>query len=327
MLNEFPGADAAEVLNAAPAALPGSAALDDIGYPAESDEPPLAPRREGLPPGFRMRHDKHYVEELMSTPTIGLSETYASSLRPTLSLADSAQDRRVAPPVRSNAAVMDLIAGRLGSIVAHNAVARPRAASPDLLARTMHAELERVYRLTRAVAHSAGQAEPIRRPVSAAEIVAALRGACARLTRLYGTACLVSADDPGFTVAIERALVIDCIAGTVDALLELAHGDSGDADVDESQRIAVSLQAVKVRPALIVDVECATLSWPSASADRFFDNAVEDFAAAPAAGTLLAWAAHVARLHGGRAEAQVQGGLRVRYVLPQEKPRAAGADA
>ena len=323
MLNEFPGADSAEVLNAAPATLPVSGSLDDIGYPAESDEPSITARREGLPPGFRMRHDRHYVEELMSTPTIGPRETYPSSLRSSVSPGDAAQERRVTPPAPSRppSAVIDLIAGRLGSIVAHNAVARPRAAAPDLLGRTVHAELERVYRLTRAVAHSACHTEPVRRPVIAGEIATAVRSACARLARLYGMSCVVTADDPGFAVAIERALVIDSITATVDALLELAHGNAGDEESDGNERIAVSLQAVKVRPALIVDVECSTLAWPSASADRFFDNGVEDFAGAPAAGTLLAWAAHVVRLHGGRTEVQVPGGVRVRYVLPQEKPR------
>lgn len=324
MFNEFPGADSAEALNAAPATLPASGSLDEIGYPAESDESSITARREGLPPGFRMRHDRHYVEELMSTPTIGPRETYASSLRSTVSPGDAAQDRRAAPPApsRPTSAVIDLIAGRLGSIVAHNAVGRPRAAAPDLLGRTVHAELERVYRLTRAVAHSAVQTEPVRRAVTAGEIATAVRGACARLARLYGMSCVVTADDPGFAVAVERSLVVDSVTGTVDALLELAHGSGGDEEADGSERVTVSLQAVKVRPALIVDVECSTLAWPSASADRLFDNAIEDFAAAPAAGTLLAWAAHVVRLHGGRTEVQQQGGLRVRYVLPQERPRA-----
>jgi hypothetical protein len=298
-------------------------------YPTENDDTSLTARREGLPPGFRMRHDKHYVEELMSTP-IGPREAFASSVRPSVSVSDPVHDRRAVPPVPSapSAAVIELIADRLGAIVAHNAIARPRGTAPDLLGRTVQAELERVHRLTNAVVLNNREAEPVRRAIPAGEIALAVRTACARLARLYGTACVVTVDDPGFAVAVERGPIVDSVTGTVDALLELAHLNGGDEDAGDSARITVSLQAVKVRPALIVDVACSTLAWRAGSADRFFDNGEEDFAVAPAAGTLLASAAHVVRLHGGRVEAQVQGGVRVRYVLPQEKPRAIpGADA
>jgi hypothetical protein len=75
-----------------------------------------------------------------------------------------------------------------------------------------------------------------------------------------------------------------------------------------------------VRPALIVDIACAALAWRGAPADRFFDNDEHDFAGAPVAGILLASAAHVVRLHGGRVEVHLQGGVSVRYVIPQETP-------
>jgi hypothetical protein len=328
-VNEFLGVDSPDVLNAAPAPPPPSGTIDEMDYPAENDDTSLAARREGLPPGFRMRHDKHYVEELMSTP-IGPREAFASSVRPSVTVSDPLHDRRVAPPAPSqpSAAVIALIAERLGAIVAHNAVARPKGTAPDFLGRTVHAELERVHRLTNAVVLNSREAEPVRRAIPAGEIASAVRSACGRLARLYGTTCGVTADDPGFAVAVDRASIVDSLTGTVDALLELAHLNGGDEEAIENARITVSLQAVKVRPALIVDVECSTLAWRAGSADRFFDNGEQDFAVAPAAGILLASAAHVVRLHGGRVEAQVQGGVRVRYVLPQEKPRAIpGADA
>jgi hypothetical protein len=92
---------------------------------------------------------------------------------------------------------------------------------------------------------------------------------------------------------------------------------------DEGGRIAVSLKAARVRPALIVDVECPALAWRGASADRFFENNEQDFVQSPDAGILLASAAHAVRLHGGRVEVQLQGGVSLRYVFPAETPRTA----
>ena len=323
-MNESLGANSTEVLSARPQlSVPDT--LDEIGYPSES-EPPVQPCREGLPPGFRMRHDRHYVEELMSTPTITPGAPHAMSQRPSAPTAGVAlvDDRRTAPdaPPRPSAAAVDLIASRLESIVAHTAISRGSAASADLVGRTVQVELQRVSRFARAVAISSRQTEPVRRPVTAGELAAAVRSACIRTARLNGVNCLVTTDDAGFTVAAERALVVQGIAGTVDALLDLSQIHATDDSVDEGGRITVSLQSAKVRPALIVDVECPTLAWRSASADRFFDSSDPDFAAAPAAGILLASAAHMVRLHGGRVDVQLQGGVRIRYVLPQEAPRA-----
>jgi hypothetical protein len=258
-----------------------------------------------------MRHDKHYVEELMSIPTI----------------APVTEIRRAVPdgPPRPSAAAVELIASRVESVVAHGAITRGHAAPADLVSRTVQAELQRVSRFARAVAITARQSEPVRRSVTAGEVASAIRSACTRVARLNGMDCIVTADDAGFALAVERAMVIQAIAGTVDAFLDLAHTGAADDAVDEGGRVIVSLQAVKVRPALIVDVACPSLTWRAAPADRFFDNNDADFAVAPAAGILFASAAQVVCLHGGRVEVQQQGGLSVRYVFPQESPRATSA--
>jgi hypothetical protein len=323
-VKEFVGADPADVLDGGPQ-LPVPDRFDDIDYSDTDSE--IKPRREGLPAGFRMRHDKHYVEELMSTPTIGQGAPYAATPRPSIPTAAPAivDERRAAPEAapRPSAAAVDLIAGRLESIVAHGALAR--AVSTDLVNRTVQAELQRVSRFARAVAVSGRQTEPVRRSVTAGEIASAIRSACSRVARLSGLSCVVTADDTDFAVAVERSLVVQGIAGTVDALLDLMQTSDTDDGLDEPGRITVSLKAVKVRPALIIDVECPTLAWRGAAADRFFENGERDFAAAPSAGILLASAAHMVRLHGGRVEAQLQSGVSVRYVLPQEPPRVTSA--
>ncbi len=323
-MNESLGTDSTDLLNAQPQ-LAVSDTLDDFDYPSQS-EPSLKQPREGLPSGFRMRHDKHYVEELMSTPTITQAAAQATSLRPSVPADGAAvvDDRRTAPdaPARPSAAAVDLIAGQLESIAAHDAIPRGPGVSTDLVSRTVQAELQRVSRFAHAVAISSRSIEPVRRSVTAGEIAAAIRSACTRVTRLNGMDCLVTTDDAGFAVAVERPLVVQAIAGTVDALLDLARISATEDSLDDGGRITVSLRSAKVRPALIVDVEGPAPSWRAGSVDRFFDNRDQDFAVAPAAGILLESAAHVVRLHGGRAEVQLQGGVSVRYVFPQEAPRA-----
>jgi hypothetical protein len=326
-VNESLGADPTGVLNPR-LQLPVPDALDDIDEGSDG-EPTFKPPREGLPPSFRMRHDKHYVEELMSGPTIAQGAAQAASPRPSVPAAGKplVDDRRRAAEalLRPSAAAVELIASRLESIVAHGAISRGHAASTDLVSRTVHVELQRVSRLARAVTIRARQTEPMRRSVTAGEIAAAVRSASTRVARLNGVDCLVTTDDAGFAIAAERALVVHGIAGTVDALLDLMQTQTADDSVDEGGRIIVSLHSTNVRPTLIVDVECPTLAWRATPADRFFDNNDQDFAIAPAAGILLASAAHVARLHGGGVGVQLRGGVSLRYVFPREAPRATAA--
>jgi hypothetical protein len=309
-VNEHVGAESGEVSNEGP--LPVPETLDDIDYPVDETESSLKPRREGLPPGFRMRHDRHYVEELMASSTINPATTYPSA-RPSVPA--------IEPPPRRSAAALELIAGRLESIVAHGEISRGPGSPTDLVGRSVQAELQRVSRFARAVAIIAHPAEPIRRAVTNGEIAAAVRAACTRLVRLYGMQCVVTTDDAGFAIGVERALVVQAIAGTLDALLDLAQGAGIDDGAEDAGRFTVALQAVKARPALIAEIGCPSVVWDS-TPDRLFENRDEHFAATPAAGILLAAAAQIVRVHGGRAEAQVQGGLRIRYVLPQDPPRS-----
>jgi len=326
-VNESLGADPAGVLNLR-MKLPVPEALDDID-PGSDREAPFNPPREGLPPSFRMRHDKHYVEELMSSPTITQGAAHATSLRPrdTEDSASLVDDRRTREDEaqRPSAAAVELIASRLESIVAHGAVSRRHAGATDLVGRMIHVELQRVSRWARAVSICARQIEPVRRSLTAGEIAAAIRSACTRVARLNGVDCLVTTSDAGFAVAAERSLLVHGIAGTVDALLDLMHGSAADEGVDEGGRITVSLKSAKLPPTLIVDIECPTLAFRAAPADRFFYNSDQDFALAPVAGILLASAAHVVRLHGGRVRAQLRGGVSIRYEFPQEARRGTEA--
>jgi hypothetical protein len=297
--------------------------LEDEGDSPENEgERPFAPRREGLPPGFRMRHDSHYVEDLMARPTI--APPSALSAYPSVPPSAERDDREPRTPAQApaptgSAAAVAVIARRLESIVAHSAIASRQA---SLIGRTVQAELQRLSRFARAAAILDRQTEPARRPVTTRDIAAAIQGACARSAQIAGGECLVVSEECAAAMAVDRALVVQAIAGTVDALLDLAQASDSENGVDEASRITVSLEAVKVRPAVIVDVACPTLTLRGATADRLFAGEPSDFVEAPCAGILLASAAHVVRLHGGRVEVQNRDGLRLRFVFPADVPRA-----
>ena len=302
-MNESAGDQVAEMLGThldlseEPFDSPEDVSPDDVAV----EEAPVARAREGLPRSFRMRHDAHYVDELMSRT----AET-------------PGRERDMAPaPAPASAPAVALIADRLESIVAHSHAARPQGAS--LIEQSVQIELMRVARLARAAAILQQREPPVRESVFAHEIADTVSRAAAPVARMAGMDFDVSVDDRLFEIALEPIAAIQGIVGTVDAVVELllASPRRQSSTRQAAGRIAISLQSVKVRPALIVDVFCPTLALTAAQIDRFFRNVEEDYRSAPAAGLLLAAAAHTVRAHGGRADIkQHAAGVTITYVYP-----------
>jgi hypothetical protein len=257
-----------------------------------------------------MRHDAHYVDELMSRS----AETAPERI----------ETRASAPaPQPSSAAALALIADRLDSIAAHTGLIRAQASPASFIAQSVDVEFARVTRLARAAAVLHDREAPMRSEVTAREIVDAAMRAGAPVARLGGIDFDAAVDDPGFTILAEPALVVQGIAGTIDAVVDLLLADPRRRPAADgrlpSSRISISLQTVRVRPAIILDVFCPTLQVGSGQAERFFDNATDDYRHAPAAGLLLAAAAHIVRAHGGRADVKRHNaaGATLTYVFPQ----------
>jgi hypothetical protein len=297
------------------------------------EEPPVRTSREGLPRSFRMRHDAHYVDELMSRTPDGSSTVERDQpSRQTLEAAPppDRRDQPVSVPAHAAAsaqsapaAAVSLIAGRLESVVAHAGAIRQHQATSSLIAQSVQAEFARVARLARAAAILQDRETPRRRSLSAREIADMVLTASAPVARMAGVECDVTVDDPAFAILAEAPLVLQSIAGTVDAVVDLLLADPRRPSFvdgrDPAPRISISLQSVRVRPALILDVICPALVIGGRHAERFFDNVVDDYRAAPAAGILLAAAAHVVRVHGGRADVKRHSGIgaTIAYVFPQ----------
>lgn len=295
----------------------------DVVEPAEDAR--IAPAREGLPRSFRMRHDAHYVDELMSRtadspgrecgmapPRSTTTVPAPGSERPeSIAYGDTSSMAPALPPVA-------LIADRLESIVAHSHASRAQTGA-GFIEQSVQVELVRVARLARAAAILQQHESPVLEVTFAHEIADAVTRAAAPVARMAGMDFDVSVDDRLFEIAVEPAAAIQGIAGTVDAVVELllTSPRRQSATRQSAGRIAISLQSVKVRPALIVDVFCPTLSMTGAQMDRFFRNAGEDYRTAPAAGVLLAAAAQTVRAHGGRADIkQHAAGVTITYVYP-----------
>lgn len=296
---------------------PDDIAPEDVAAEAE----PVARVREGLPRSFRMRHDAHYVDELMSRSADSGRERDVAPPRTSMPPAPPAE--RADPvayrdrPSTTPAPPVGLIADRLEAIVAHANASRSQIAG--LIDQAVHVELARVTRLARAAATLQSREAPVRESVFAHQIADGVSGAAAPVARMAGMEFDVSIDDRVFEIAIEPTPVVQAIAGTVDAVVELllANPRRQTAARQGAGRIAISLQSVKVRPALIVDIFCPTLALTAAQGERFFRNADEDYRSAPAAGVLLAAAAQTVRAHGGRADIkQHPAGVTITYVYP-----------
>ena len=285
---------------------------DNLDGPDDADEETAsAPAREGLPRTFRMRHDAHYVDELMSRSTDPVPErsgprSTAASVPPS-------------PP----SAALPLIADRLEAIAAHTGIVRAQPAPTSLIGQSIEVEFARVTRLARAAAVLQDSEEPLRGDVSAREIVDGALRAGTPVARLAGIDLDATVDDPAFAILADPAAVLQALAGTIDAVVDLLLANPRRrAAIDSRQpaaRVSISLQTVRVRPAIILDVFCPTLMLNTAHAERLFDNAADDFRTAPAAGVLLAAAAHIVRRHGGRADVKRHNaaGATITYVFPQ----------
>lgn len=291
----------------------------------DTDEPAAPPQREGLPRGFRMRHDAHYVDELMSRParppaSVDLRERSTRTDTAAVTV-DREAPSTVTPSADTGGAALDLVAAQTEAAVAHATVLEARGAGPEA-AEFMRVEFARIARLARAAATLQAEVAPVRRRVGAGDIAAALEAAAAPILLAAGFEGEVTAEDPRFTVAGERALILQSVVQVLDAVVELASLDVDgprSAEREIRPRISVTLRCVKPRPALIVEVASPSLCVPDHPADRFFDNQDADFRAAPAAGLLVSSAAHVARAHGGRAEMKIHPhrGATIALVFPQ----------
>ena len=380
--------------------------LDDVD--SEADAPRAARRRaglpapppgarEGLPPSFRMRHQRHYVEQLMGDGPIrtvreialadieappesdanirGLEESIrrVGVLEPLLVVGRNGQYHVITGVNRLRAArnvglrsvpclvheVDEAMVKTMREAVTERAAeARGRPAAemparevpaqetpgglppafadvtaglqfvsalmPAIAAAEGHrfrqsvltdlAGLELLRARTVAAAAEALAGSPLvsREEADCGELVGRVLDSLAAEARLRGVALDVRRPE-GFRMPLDPALTATALTGLIQSLLALP----GPGAV-----LRVHAEGTAVRPALVVRVEQESAALEPEALRRFFDGEWREHPAGGAGALLLAGAAHIARLHGGRADVQPIGhehgsGYRVTFVIPK----------
>jgi signal transduction histidine kinase len=110
-------------------------------------------------------------------------------------------------------------------------------------------------------------------------------------------------------LAVDAGLLSTAVAGLLHGALALAV---------PGRRVSVNLQSTAVRPALIVEVSVEGAAIDGEAEGRFFDADWKAHPSGAAGAVMLAAAARVARLHGGRVDVRATAtGAAVTFVLPR----------
>ena len=219
----------------------------------------IKPEREGLPAGYRMRADAHYVELLSSSPRADRPRAEAGRVKEDQSPVRPTRDRRVLDHLAADVAAIESAAAML----ANDATPLARRVSLDLI----KAQSARAAWLLRAHALLSGQTvERAPRPHVIADVLSSVRDRLAAECRLNGVGLQVTCESRA-AVTIDDSLLTVGVTGAVLSLAGLmadmegsiirveAHVDV-DGDEDDLQSIEVSQEFMAI---------------PASLKQRFFD--------------------------------------------------------
>jgi hypothetical protein len=256
-------------------------------YGPEPDEQPPTPKksekveREGLPPGYRMRADAHYVENLASRRGDRGDRGSADALR---SLDTYRPDR-----------LLEQLAEDLGTI---ETAAMALAADGARMARRVNTDLikSQVWRANwalRAHALLGGRHRARLRPRPLGFLLGQIRGGWAAECRLANVTFDVETSDWNAVVAVDEPSLMAGVSGAVIATLGLI------GDTDEA---ALTLQATASGGQLrSIDLVQTDVFVTPSEGGRFFDASWADRPGGWLAGLGAAVAKAAAQHHGGDA--------------------------
>lgn len=253
--------------------------------------PAKKPEREGLPAGYRMRADAHYVDQLL-TPR----SDAARSSRRTAAVEDppEARERREVRDVRIERLLAQL-AEDLASVESSSA-SLASGASPTarrVMLDVVRAHTWRAAWLVRAQGLVDGPSTRSVRPRPIGGILSRLRDGFAAEGRLNSVALHVHVPDWNAAIAIDEQELMIGLTGAVVSIIGLL-GDSDGATV----KVTASASGGELRA---VEVSQDETLVPSAVTGRFFDPVWADRPGGWVAG-FGAWTARtVAQRHGGDA--------------------------
>lgn len=172
-------------------------------------------------------------------------------------------------------------------------------------------ELLRARTVAAAAEALANAPSPDRADTNCAELVERTLAALAPEARLRGLRLDLQLPDSEYLLPLDAALVGTAVTGLVHAFLTLLPGGGAS--------IRVQVKGTTVRPALIVQISQDVMDLDAEAVRRFFDGEWREHPAGPSGALLLASAARIARLHGGRLDVQPlpTRGCIVTFVIPR----------
>jgi hypothetical protein len=190
------------------------------------------------------------------------------------------------------------------------------AAGADPLRRSVLSDLaSSELARARCVAECAGVPEDRaaleRTAVNVADILRSATAAILPEARLRGVRVEVSALAADYSMSLEGRLVTTAVTAMLHGALALTQG-SGSA-------LRISMQGTTIRPAFILEVVLDDVEMDPHTARHLFEGDVKPHPCGPSGALLMSTVRRVARMHGGRADAQVFSprGCALTFVVPR----------
>jgi hypothetical protein len=253
--------------------------------------------REGLPPGYRMRADAHYVEQLTSRRTDRHADVPRVVARREAAEPEGAVDirERRDPRDRRTEKILAQLTEDVATIESLSAVL---ASGLSALARRTSLDLVRAHAwraswLLRAGAILDGSHRAPARPVQVAALLGQIREGFAAESRLAGFALHLRASDWGAEISVDQPAFVAALSGAIVATLGLAK-EGGIADV----RLTLVAGPGDLQT---VEVSQDDAELMQSSVQRFFDPTWAERPGGWVAGLGAATARAVVQQNGGEA--------------------------
>ena len=251
--------------------------------------------REGLPPGFRTRHEPHYVEALLSPAADG-------SRRP--ARGETANPPGIASAIPAIAEALDAVRAALGNLPMPGRPLRERVALE--LAR---AEALRASWLAGAATVLQADSAIALDDVDLASVLRAVADALGPEHRLTGTSPSIYVPEGRFPVRGDDRLLTLAVGAALAAMRTLVEHHA------DPSRLVVRVAPRHDGAAWTVEVSQAAVKLPPSALASFFDAGWPDHPGGRTAALLLAASRRIAIDHGGSLEVSALDGGGCRLVL------------